>query len=1025
MTEPIQSTPDDATLPGRADGPRVDGSGDSTLPASGNPDPSLPAAPIMKGTERYQLAVEVARGGMGAILRVTDLSIKRTVAMKVALKDVAADPELIRRFTQEAELTGQLEHPNIVPVHDLSLDEEGQPFYTMKFVKGITLQAILTNLRQGDAATVAQYPLAHLLTVFQKVCDAVAFAHSKHVIHRDLKPENIMVGKYGEVLVMDWGLAKVVGGQGSAVSGQRSAVGAQQGWAKVSDLAHPATEGLVVDQQTYGQEDGSVGDRRQTEDSSHQLASLPAGSPISDLQSLISSPPALTLAGQIMGSPQYMAPEQAAGELDKLDARTDIFALGGVLYNILTLHPPVTGTTIPELLQQILDGAILPPTFYNPKTGRKATGTIKVGTKSFPQPPLIPLKHCPGGRIPESLGAVAMKALALRREDRYQTVPELQKDIEAYQGGFATRAEHASAWRQLALLIKRHQKEFALAAVALLILVATVAGFLVKVTKERNRAEVQRQRAEVEKSRAEVNEQRAETEKARAQTERDRAEKTLGQLHDTAPTFYAQAQVLIEQRQWPEAMAKASFAASLAPEVADYQVLYGNLLQSSLRMAEAREAYAAALHRQPDHKLAKENLDLCEAFLRAEDGKQPYRVSNLKPLQSAMLEQGRVAEAGAFARFYGQAATNRVELVAAYSNALVQAGVSIRNFGWAKISDLMGNAPFSAPFSRSIGEELCLEVTDFTNATLAVFQGMPLNALQLGGAKKVRDLQPLQGMPLHYFGINSEAVTDLRPLQGMKLQSLWLLRTQVADLTPLRGMPLQKIAIQYSEVSDLSPLQGMPLKVLNMEAAKISDLTPLTGMQLTHLSIVKNKLSDLTPLRGMPLTALGVGETLVSDLSPLKGMPLNGISINNTLVKDLSPLAGMPLTTLNASYAQIDDLTPLKGLPLSQMHVSGNPITDLSPLRGMPLKDLDLFECTKLQDLSPLTNCLQLTRLSLPSTCKDVECLRSHPTLKQLGYGRMDGTKRPEIQNLPTVAEFWKAYDAAKTNVPAAKPTKP
>jgi len=211
-----------------------------------------------------------------------------------------------------------------------------------------------------------------------------------------------------------------------------------------------------------------------------------------------------------------MAPEQADGEIDKLDARTDIFALGGVLYNILTLHPPVSGKSVEEMLEQIRTGAILPPTSYNPKTGRKATGTIKVGEKTFPQPPLIPLRHCPGGRIPDSLGAVAMKALALKREDRYQNVPELQKDIEAYQGGFATRAEHASAWRQLALLIKRHQKEFALAAVALLVLVATVAGFLVKVTKEKNRAEANEKRAEGEEKRAVAAEQRTQKEMATA-----------------------------------------------------------------------------------------------------------------------------------------------------------------------------------------------------------------------------------------------------------------------------------------------------------------------------------------------------------------------------------------------------------------------------------------------------------------------------------------------------------------------------
>ena len=468
MTEPLQPTPDDATLPGRAEVTRAAASDGTTLPAK--PQPQVrPQSTVsqLHARERYALGCEVARGGMGAILRATDLSIDRTVAMKVALDQASADAEILQRFTQEAKLTGQLEHPNIVPVYDLSSDEQDRTFYTMKFVQGTTLHDILAKLWSGDAATVVQYSLAHLLTIFQKVCDAVAFAHSRNVIHRDLKPANIMVGEYGEVLVMDWGLAKVVGEKRSEVSDQKSEAGSQQ-------------------------------------------------SPISDLEFPNSASPGLTLDGQIMGSPQYMAPEQADGEIDKLDARTDIFALGGVLYNILTLHPPVSGKSVEEMLEQIRTGAILPPTSYNPKTGRKATGTIKVGEKTFPQPPLIPLRHCPGGRIPESLGAVAMKALALKREDRYQNVPELQKDIEAYQGGFATRAEHASAWRQLALLIKRHQKEFALAAVALLVLVATVAGFLVKVTKEKNRAEANEKRAEGEEKRAVAAEQRTQKEMATA-----------------------------------------------------------------------------------------------------------------------------------------------------------------------------------------------------------------------------------------------------------------------------------------------------------------------------------------------------------------------------------------------------------------------------------------------------------------------------------------------------------------------------
>ena len=141
----------------------------------------------------------------------------------------------------------------------------------MKFVQGIHLHEILTNLKAGDAATVAEYSLAHLLTIFQKVCDAVAFAHSKNIIHRDLKPANIMVGDYGEVLVMDWGLAKRLDGEESAVEGRTD-----------SEACPPTT----------GSQSG------------------------------------LTLAGAVMGSPQFMAPEQAAGKADEVDARTDLFALG-------------------------------------------------------------------------------------------------------------------------------------------------------------------------------------------------------------------------------------------------------------------------------------------------------------------------------------------------------------------------------------------------------------------------------------------------------------------------------------------------------------------------------------------------------------------------------------------------------------------------------------------------------------------------------------------------------------------------
>jgi len=158
---------------------------------------------------------------------------------------------------------------------------------------------------------------------------------------------------------------------------------------------------------------------------------------------------------------------------------------------------------------------------------------------------------------------------------------------------------------------------------------------------------------------------------------------------------------------------------------------------------------------------------------------------------------------------------------------------------------------------------------------------------------------------------------------------------------------------------------------------------------------------------------------VVKDLSPLKGLPLESLAIQGFPVKDLSPLEGMPLKLLSMKRTRVDDLTPLKGMPLKVLSIIDCSITDLSPLRGMPLTDLSLEGSAKLQDLTPLLDCHHLERLIIPATCKNIECLRLHPTLKYLGYTGYFGHNG--VGPSPTVAEFWKAYDAAKTNAPAAK----
>src|SRR5208283_160365 len=168
-----------------------------------------------KKRQRYIIEREIARGGMGAVLRAVDCDIRREVAVKYLLDQSDAGKKM--RFIEEAQITGQLEHPNIVPIHELGVDAQKRLFFSMKMVKGRSLAQVLDELRQNPKTTEKEFSLGRLLNVFVNVSHALAYAHARGVVHRDLKPSNIMIGDFGEVYVMDWGLAKVLKGGGQAM----------------------------------------------------------------------------------------------------------------------------------------------------------------------------------------------------------------------------------------------------------------------------------------------------------------------------------------------------------------------------------------------------------------------------------------------------------------------------------------------------------------------------------------------------------------------------------------------------------------------------------------------------------------------------------------------------------------------------------------------------------------------------------------------------------------------------------------
>lgn len=334
------------------------------LDPSGTPIPPLTADKRTQSgvTERYVDQGEVARGGMGSIRKVLDENLQRTVAMKVAFPEHRGDQKIMQRFGEEAQIMGQLEHPNIVPVHEYG-DDDGTKFFTMLYVRGKTLTELLAEAGEVHS----RQDWFRFLNIFLRVCDAVAFAHSRGVVHRDLKPDNIMVGNFGEVYLMDWGIAKLLhrtGGMPKPAEAARTMV--------------MAAVGKSLDDVMPVRVRADVGGIKHDE------------------------------TGQIIGTFFYMAPEQALAEVERIDERTDIFLLGGVLFEVLTRQPPYMGSSVVDVVRQAQAAQVLRPELISPEA-----------------------------HIPKALSDICMKCLQKDQEQRYQTVLELKRDIENFLKGGA------------------------------------------------------------------------------------------------------------------------------------------------------------------------------------------------------------------------------------------------------------------------------------------------------------------------------------------------------------------------------------------------------------------------------------------------------------------------------------------------------------------------------------------------------------------------------------------------------------
>jgi serine/threonine-protein kinase len=383
--------------------------------------PFLMGVPTSTGL-RFRILRPHNKGGLGEVFVARDEELPRDVALKQIQERHADDPESQARFVLEAEVTGGLEHPGIVPVYGLGKYADGRPFYAMRFIQGDNLKEAIKRFHEQDStsrpARGGRQPpdptgernvqFRQLLRRFIDVCNAIAYAHSRGVLHRDLKPGNVMLGKYGETLVVDWGLAKI------GVRGEFKSV----------DLAEEPTL------------------RPQSE-----------------------SGYAKTQMGVAIGTPAFMSPEQAIGQLDHLGPASDIYSLGATLYVLLTGRPPITGEDVGSILARARLGDFLAP------------AQAKAG-------------------VPQALDAICRKAMALKPEDRYASAQDLATDIEHWLADEPVVGYREPVATRLARWGRRHRPLMAGVAALLLTTVAALGVGLVLLGQAASRTEQQRRRAE-------------------------------------------------------------------------------------------------------------------------------------------------------------------------------------------------------------------------------------------------------------------------------------------------------------------------------------------------------------------------------------------------------------------------------------------------------------------------------------------------------------------------------------------------
>ena len=943
------------------------------FPGSKNGDGNIPKL-TPKPQEKYIFRKSIGRGGMKMVIQVKDRDTMRDIAMAV-FPDAANRPAAdLRRFIDEARITASLEHPNIVPVHDIGIDATGAPYFTMKLLRGETLASVLKKLDAGDPEYKKLYTLPALLRIFNRVCDAVAFAHSKGVIHLDLKPENIQIGDFGEVLLMDFGLAKII--------------------SKADE--DEQKEAPVYTNQTYI--------------------------------------PGVTVDGITKGTPGYMAPEQAAGKNSLKDFRSDVYSLGAILYSIATYQNPLADqSNMKQMMLDTVNGNIIPPQERAPERMipngldaviRKAM-SVRLPSRYQSVKELRDEIRAFLAGFPtqaEKAGLVKQFLLFIRRNKI--TFPAITLSIflllviTFY--AIQDSAKRKTGWSELYKDVYTDQN---ISAENHAFYNSTL---FVKVPAWGMSAQGLHMRSGEWFFLEKMNMGAGQRVVLKYIPTKGSSLKIS--LHTgLEPLDYA----------WENpvgyTVVLSAFGGALDLIYRNEKKGLGTILVSSDTGIVPGELNTIVIERDSEHFSVKVNdeeiLEATDLFplktgnvgsfgVRADGDGVILQSLDLSRLVLPEKASPLIAADVLLERNYYLDAVEQYMIIAdnyesgpiadrALAKAYVAASTFIEDKGKRDgICDSI-RKKLKPRMSKFVYRQLILETDAVTywkdgKYSLALkvleqlFKETPSTTVML----KILQL-PHKKLPPAV----AEAMLDYIA-RNTRLTRLDLSGFGITSLKKLNNMGLRFLNCSGNQLTSLEGLEKMPLEFLNCSNNRITSLEPLRYIAIKTLSCSHNRISSLEPVNMSRLMALDVSFNALTDLNHISGKELNTLRVRGNKITSLVPLSGLPLRVLDAGQTEVSDLSPLRGMPLENLLLDHTAIADLSTIQDIKFISLSLYNCKQLKDLRPLFNMTSLRSLSLPQEHGDISPLRALPNLLFITSSGI-----VPKGDTGTAAAFWQVYD--------------